>query len=145
METAENRVRRLSVHTHSYLTVLWKVRYFSRSCGSEPSGRCTSRWLSFILLGGRSLWDWANMDDSETRSAMACWWSLRRTRAQWQRRFNTNVFMLSGTFQLVKTECLCIPVMFQYLQLVEAPTISLSLFLTEKSQSKAFRTCVYTV
>lgn len=44
LETVENRgVRRLSVHSHTYLTVLWKVRYFSRSCGSEPSGRWTSR------------------------------------------------------------------------------------------------------
>ena len=60
-----------------YLTVLWKVRYFSRSCGSEPRGRWTSSSLSFIFLAGRSFWDFANMDDNDTRSAMACWWSLQ--------------------------------------------------------------------
>lgn len=59
-----------------YLTVLWWVRYFSLSCGSEPSGRWTSRWLSFIVLAGSSLWDLASMEDRDARSDMACWWSL---------------------------------------------------------------------
>lgn len=62
----------------SHLTELWKVRYFSRSSGSEPRGRWTSRKLCFIDLAGRSCWDVTNMEDSDARSAMACLWSLHR-------------------------------------------------------------------
>lgn len=59
------------------------------------------------------------MEDSDTRSAMACWWSLQ--------------VQVRPSDSEVK---LCVSDLFyrQYLQLVDAPTISLSLFRTEEQK-----------